>query len=132
MSDFNKLCEWMEWTSYPERIWYLGSSSGATERRAAENGTLTPAGAAAVLEKVLALWERIKELEAELADAEAECRCALREIEHLRGALRPFAQPDLARIMGGQHDSTSIVFQRDSAKLAIGDFERAAAALEDK
>ena len=108
-----------------------------------DQATIAIAAAKEVMKELKAENQRLREerlgfatecadLKVELADAETECRCALREISHLRGALRPFAHPDLARIMGGQHDSTSIVFQRDRAKLAIGDFERAAAALEDK
>ena len=51
--------------------------------------------------------------------------------DELVAALRPFAHPDLSRIMGGNVEGDdSIVFRRNEARLTIGDFKRAAAALK--
>jgi hypothetical protein len=47
-------------------------------------------------------------------------------IADLEDALRPFAHPDLCKMLSGNvKGDASIVFQRDNAFLRIGDFARA-------
>ena len=62
---------------------------------------------------------------------EEACRLE-EENERLRAALAPFTHNALSEMMGGNCDGdNSIVFQRNKAKLTIGDFKAAQEALQE-
>lgn len=48
----------------------------------------------------------------------------LDEIEKLREALKPFAQEDLIKKIGGCSRLVDVVYQKDNAKLYLGDFQK--------
>ena len=69
-------------------------------------------------------WKaRAKELEAKNAEL-------VEEVEMLKAIIKPFAHPDLSKMLGGNAEGDkSPVFQRDKAMLTIGDFKKAKEAI---
>lgn len=77
---------------------------------------------------ILKFWEDCPQMYEYIADnAAAETEALRAQLEEMVEALRPFAHPDLSKILSGnKRGQMSIVYERDDAVLTIRDFSRAA------